>query len=257
MRTMTLLVPTRLDLTDDALIDLRDTVLERCGLRLSPVRLASAALLPEILERVPDAVAWASSATAFALAHTHSAFPLVIASRQNGSRPRTSVLLAHPNVESLVDLAARRAGWVSRFSVTGYHLPKLYLESFGVEVETLFRTQRFCGSHDAAIDALALGEVDAIATDSRRLEGVLARAPVRVLASVGPVPADVVVPGPAVPAELRAKLARGLESLRTGSISFQPMREGHFDLFEILGRHASELRCERPRAPSARTIELH
>ena len=86
---------------------------------------------------------------------------------------------------------------------------------------------------------------------------MLARTPVRVLASVGPVPSDVVVAGSAVPAGLRDPLARGLESLRTGTFSFQRMRDGHSDLFEILGRQASDLRWDRPRASTATSIELH
>jgi ABC-type phosphate/phosphonate transport system substrate-binding protein len=246
MRPITLLVPTSLGLTEDVLLELRGSVLTRCGLSLAPVRLASGALLPEILERVPDAVAWASSSVAFALGRMQLATPLLAAPRGIDERPRSSVLVAHPNVESLVDLAGRRAGWVSRLSATGYHLPRLYLESFGVDTEALFRMQRFCGTHEAAIDALALGQVDVIATDSRRLEAVLARTPARVLASVGPVPSDLLVAGSAVPSTLREQLARGLESLGAGDASFERVRHGHLDLFEMLGRHASVYR-PRPR----------
>jgi ABC-type phosphate/phosphonate transport system substrate-binding protein len=255
MRPIPLLVPPSAGLTEHDLLDLHDAVLERAGLPLAPVRHASASLLPELLERSPDALAWAPSSIAFLLARLCLAAPLVVAKVDADAAPRSSVLLARRGINGLVDLRGRRMGWVSRFSITGYYLPRLYLESFGVDVEALFGPQEFHGSHEAAADALAHGRADVIATDSRRVRAVLARAPARLLASVGPVPSDVLVAGPALSVGILEPLARELCSLRIGCVAFEPVRDGHFDLYELLRRHASDA-SQRTRAAGATSMAL-
>jgi hypothetical protein len=237
MQPIALLVPDSLHLGDEELLDLRRSALERSGVSLAPVRVASADLLPEILS--PDAIAWSPPWIAFLLAKLSLATPLVSAARVGEHDFRSSILVARAGVDGLPDLAGSRMGWVSRRSVTGFLLPKLYLESFGVDVDALFATQRFCGGHQAAADALATGSVDAIATDSRRLGAILERTRARVLASIGPLPSDLLVAGCALPLPIREALTRGLHGLRVAGTTFARARAGHLDVFELLGRRGS------------------
>jgi ABC-type phosphate/phosphonate transport system substrate-binding protein len=236
MQPITLLVPDSLCLGDAELLDLHRAVLDQCGVSLAPVRVASSDLLPEIL--TPDAIAWAPPWIAFLLGSLNLATPLVSASRASDRGPRSSILVARAGIDGLPALAGSRMGWVSRRSVTGFLLPRLYVESFGVDVDALFLTQRFCGSHESAAEALASGRVDAIATDSRRLGAILERTRARVLASIGPLPTDLLVAGCAVPLAVREGLSRGMHGLWVAETTFARARAGHLDLFELLGRGA-------------------
>jgi len=130
-------------------------------------------------------------------------------------------------------------GWVSRRSVTGFLLPRLYLESFGVDADALFATQRFCGSHESAAEALVNGSVDAVATDSRRLGAILQQMRARVLASIGPLPSDLLVAGCGVPLAVQEGLTLGMHGLWVAGTTFVRAREGHLDVFELLGRGTS------------------
>lgn len=239
MKPITLLVPASAHVSPDMLGELVHTVEHRTGLTLNLAPLSYAALLPEIFQRSPDVITWAPSYVAFVLERMHLATSLCTVGCA-GSGARSSVLVGRRGIQGLADLAGRRIGWVSRFSTTGYDLPRLYLESFGVDPDGLFGSQLFCGSHAAAVDAIASGSVDVIATHSQALRQVFERAPVRALVSIGPVPSDVVAAGVGVPATVRERLTRGLTSARLDFIEVAPAREGHLDLFGMLRRHASD-----------------
>jgi len=256
MRPTTLLVPSAAHLPEDALIDLFDALRQGTGLQASPARLSSPALLPQILERSPDVVAWAPSWVAFVLERLRLADPLLTVVRTGGGQ-RSSVLVARRGIEGLADLAGRRVGWVSRFSATGYDLPRLYLESFGVEPDKLFGTQRFFGSHPAAAEALARGDVDVIATHSRALRYVFERMPARILVSIGPVPSDVMAAGVGVPADVRQRIMRGMRAMRVRSFEFGPVREGHLDLFGMLRRHACDAGERALPSRAASAVSVH
>jgi len=240
MRPLTLLVPSAVHLPEVALTALVERLRRETGTEVSPARLSSAALLPQILERSRDVVAWAPAWVAFVLDRLRLADPLLTVARQ-GAGPRSSILVARRGIEGLADLGGRRVGWVSRFSATGYDLPRLYLESFGVDPDRLFATQRFFRSHLAVAEALARGEVDVIATHSRALGYVFDRTSARILASIGPVPSDVVVAGVDVPGDVRRRLVHGMAAMRVGAFELGRIREGHLDLFGILRRHAFDV----------------
>ncbi|HEY3817683.1 MAG TPA: PhnD/SsuA/transferrin family substrate-binding protein [Polyangiaceae bacterium] len=216
------------------------TVEHQTGLTLTVAPLSSASLLPQILERSPEVVAWAPSYVAFVLERMHLAMPLLTVGYA-GAGLRSAVLVGRRGVSGLVDLRGRRIGWVSRFSITGYDLPRLYLESFGIAPDTLFGAQRFCGSHAASADALVRGDVDVVATHSRAMRSIFDRTAARVLATIGPVPSDVMVAGTCVPAAVREHLVRQLRATRVGAVELGHAREGHLDLFGMLRRHAWDL----------------
>ncbi len=121
-------------------------------------------------------------------------------------------------IESVDSLRGTRAGWVDPWSAAGFVMPRVKLALVGVDPRTLFRTERFHGSHRAAVEALVEGACDVIGTHAQaNKEGVIASgawkeitdAPVRVLATFGAIPPDVVAVRKDVPAALRSALLEG------------------------------------------------
>jgi len=257
MKPITLLVPASAHLSTDSLLDLVEVIQHQTGLTLAAARLSSAALLPQIFERSPDVVAWAPAYVAFVLERMHLASSILSVGGP-GASPHSAVLVARRGIEGLADLAGRRVGWVSRFSTTGYDLPRLYLESFGVEPDALFGAQRFCGTHSAAADAIVRGEVDVVATHSGAMKRVFGRTAARLLVSVGPVPADVIVAGVGVPGRVCECLVRGLGATRFGRFEFGYARDGHLGLFGMLHEHAFDLGdCLLPVRSEKVAISVH
>lgn len=247
MKRVRILVPAFASPSPDAIAELQADVGRRTGLAVALTQVPTVALLPQILERTPDAVALAPSYLAFVMDRMQLALPLLTVERR-GAAPRSAVLVARPGIDGLTDLKGRRVGWVSRVSATGHDLPRLYLESFGVDADSLFASRRYCGSHTAAAEALARGEVDVIATHTRALRRVFELGPARLLASIGPLPSDMLVAGRGVPSAIRARLLRGLHSLSIGPYALGHVPEGHLDLYGALYRSAST-----PRGGSGRS----
>ena len=254
------LVPPTPGLDHVALGDLCDSIRASTGLVLAPARVPFAALLPQALDAHAGALGWAPSIVAAELVHQGLATP-VASIKLRDRLPHSAVLVARPGVDSLADLAGRSIAWVSKLSATGYLVPRLYLETFGVDVAALVGSQTYCGSHDAAALAFARGRVDVVATHSGRVRPILERCPARLLASIGPIPSDLVVAGPRVPAGVREALAHGLRSLDAGCFRLGAVRPAHLDLVDRLRSlaldHRSDARSTRKVAsrfaPSTRT----
>ena len=142
-----------------------------------------------------------------------------------------ATLVGRSSIESLADIARQRVGWVSRVSATGYQIPRLYLESFGLDLSSLFASERFYGSHERVTSALAADEIDVGATHSGRLFDVLRHSRARILTSIGPVPADLVLGSASLPLDARHAVTRALLTCTLGRFSApQPRHLGLFDL---------------------------
>jgi ABC-type phosphate/phosphonate transport system substrate-binding protein len=231
MRHLTLLLPAaRPGLTHDLIASLHETVQLAVGV---PVAAASlpADLFSQILETPRDVVAWAPPLIARDLIDAGLASPIAVA---QPPVPHTSILVSRPTIDTLADIAGTRVGWVSRLSATGYRIPRLYLESFGLDVSRLFASERFYGSHRAVAQALLDGEIDVAATHSGRLRDALESASLRVLTSIGPIPADMILASPRLPATARDALAESLRVTPAGDFRFVHARSGHLDLLDQL-----------------------
>lgn len=99
------------------------------------------------------------------------------------------------------DLRGARAGWVDRWSAAGFVLPRVNLALVGIDPRSFFRTETFYGSHRAVVEALRDGACDVAGTHAQAdargkvksgswsdVEG----AEVRVLATFGAIPPDVI-----------------------------------------------------------------
>ena len=125
---------------------------------------------------------------------------------------------------SLADLKGRRIAWVDPFSTAGYLFPYDALLADGVDPERDLRSAYFAGTHEAALAALLLGQVDATAVSSSTL--IMKRGDpslgldlgsLRILARTGRIPYDATCARPAIPASGVRKIAWALQGLDTRS----------------------------------------
>ena len=130
------------------------------------------------------------------------------------------VVRADSRIKTIDGLRGTRAGWVDPWSAAGFVLPRVKLALLGVDPRTVFRTETFHGSHRVTMQALADGACDVAGTYARsddkgkvvagawsEIEG----ADVRVLATFGAIPPDVIAVRKGFPADDRVKT---LEALR-------------------------------------------
>ena len=124
-------------------------------------------------------------------------------------------------IKAIEALRGTRAGWVDPWSAAGFVLPRVKLALLGVDPRTVFRTERFHGSHRAALQALVEGACDVVGTYARaddkgeitagawsEIEG----AEVRVLATFGAIPPDVLAARKDLPADVRDRILKALRA---------------------------------------------
>ncbi|OUL20244.1 hypothetical protein BV378_30155 [Nostoc sp. RF31YmG] len=96
--------------------------------------------------------------------------PLVSPINQDTKRPwYTSVIITSNSsgIKTLQNLKGKRFAFVTKLSTSGYIVPMAHFQDIGINPEQDFTKVIFSGSHDKSKQALAKGEVDAIADDRR------------------------------------------------------------------------------------------
>ena len=158
------------------------------------------------LERKGTAIALARQHLA-GRAHYHSA---IIVNAQSGIR-------------SLARLKGLRAAWVDRHSASGFVMPRIQLAALGVDPRTAFSEQRFYGSHEGVVRAVAEGLADFGGTYVRLDQnGAIVHGPwsqmpryvrhIKTLSKFGEIPSDVIV----ARADLDPDIARRLQASLLG-----------------------------------------
>lgn len=131
------------------------------------------------------------------------------------------VVRADSKIRTIDGLRGSRAGWVDPWSAAGFILPRVKLALLGVDPRTVFRTETFHGSHRAAMTALAEGACDVAGTyaqadaEGNVTEGAWSEiegAHVRVLATFGAIPPDVIGVRKGYPEEGREKILAALRA---------------------------------------------
>jgi phosphate/phosphite/phosphonate ABC transporter binding protein len=178
----------------------------------------------------------------------------------------STALFTRPDsrIQGLGDLAGARAAWVDRQSAAGYLVIRASLRQRGIDLDHLFSSETFYGTHAAAAEAVLDGSADVGASfvhlDPRRSKPRRAGwgdAAVRMLATAGPIPGDVIaatirMPVSTIRAVQRALVHPPTEELRLastelfGAEGFVEATSEHLDPMSDLLAHLED----RPEAPT-------
>jgi len=148
-------------------------------------------------------LAWVSPIPFIALLRNESVVPLASPQRGGTHYHAALVINADASIADLSSLAGKRAAWVDRYSAAGFVVPRIELAKQGHDMKKL-GSQKFYGSHAAAMRAVASGEADFGATFVRLApNGAIVGGPwignpelerrLRIFATFGEIPPDVVV----------------------------------------------------------------
>jgi len=174
-------------------------------------------LLP-MLQRGELDLAWLPPILALQGINSQCAHPLVLPMR-SGEAEYYSALFTRDTLdapEQASQLHRVRVGWVDRTSSSGYQVIRAVLRSSGHELQELFGEELFLGSHDDVTRAVESGNVDVgatfahIDTSGNLTRGGWGRTPVRILASAGPIPNDVLAAARGLPSEVQDQVSEAL-----------------------------------------------
>ena len=166
---------------------------------VSITALASYERVAQLIHKSEIDLAWLSPIPFISLARQGSVIPLASHYRRGSAMfPGAIIVHAGSRARSLADLRGKRAAWVDRHSASGFVLPRIEFWEAGIDPRKAFSSQRFYGSHEAVVRAVAEGYADFGATygHSRGRAGSWTTTPhaslVRPLTTFGEIPADVI-----------------------------------------------------------------
>jgi phosphonate transport system substrate-binding protein len=191
---------------------------ERAKVELDTKFVDSYDALARMLRQEEVHVAWLPPVV-FVVLHEAKIVDPLVGNHRAGQAAFHCALVVHADsrIHTLDGLRGTRAAWIDPFSASGYVMPRIQLAALGVDPRTVFAEQRFLGSHDAAINAVLDNEADVAGTFAR-VDGAgivtsggwsqlpRARSMVRVLATFGHIPADVIAVHRHVASDLRERL---------------------------------------------------
>ncbi len=154
------------------------------------------------------------------------AVAVAIATRASARGTYASVLVASAasGIERTDQLRGCRIAWVDPLSASGYVVPRLALIVQGVEPMATFSQEFFAGSHAEGMRAVLEGRADVAATFAHFDEsGRAVRGPwaeigaaaeqVRVVATLGDIPLDLIAARVSVPDEMRDAIGKAILDL--------------------------------------------
>ncbi len=260
------------------MVRILEDVAQEVGVSISMYTASSYEELARAVQHRLVDLAWLPPIAYVALDRQKIVKPLV-ASERGGGLSFQSVIIVHRSSRFLFlkELAGLRAAWVDPFSASGYVFPRVELASAGVDV-TSFCDETFYESHEEVVRAVALHHADfggTFATLGPRGEIVrsawqdLPEAPeserelmgrprptkssIRILATLGSLPADLVAARSDVPAALQTRLTRAFVAVSRDPRNRLLLLEafGADELKPIKPRGYDILRAETERAAAA------
>ncbi len=168
-------------------------------------------------------LAWLSPVPVISLAQNGRAVPIVSLHRDRLVHYRCAIIVpATKPIANLAALRGLRAAWVDQHSAAGYILPRIELAAHGMGQGDL-GAERFLGSHDAVVRAVASGQADFGATYARiarngEVTGPWTPTPglaasITVVTTFGEIPPDAIVVRPDLDVSLRGGLAQAFVRL--------------------------------------------
>ncbi len=193
--------------------------------------------LTELVQHKKVDLAWLPPLSFIALERFGLVLPIATMHRGSHSGFFSVVVVANdskiPNPRALRGM---RAAWVDPHSASGYVLPRIGLQALGVDPRSAFRAEKFWGSHEAVVRAVIEERADFGGTyaglDSARdivraawLELPGAEDAVRVLATFGAIPTDVVAARSGLDGKPREAITSGLEALSKDALNHPLLHE--------------------------------
>jgi phosphonate transport system substrate-binding protein len=208
------------DRTRGLLSDLCSLISQQINVPVVPHRAPSPEALANALHSGRAHVAWTGAILMLLSERMSDMVPLVSAVRAGAAFYHSVLFATHDSpVRSIAGAKGKRIAWVSQSSASGYVVPRLALARAGVPVRSYFSEEIFAGSHASVTRAAVRGEVDLAATYAIFEDGdpnkPMVRSgmstfdpelKVRVLDVSGPIPADLIVASPKLPADIRFAL---------------------------------------------------
>ena len=122
--------------------------------------------------------------------------PLVVPIEKTTGRPwYTSVIVVRTDsgLNTLEDLKGKRFSFVSPSSTSGYLVPSVHFQELDLKPDRDFSTVEYSGGHNKSAQLLAMGKVDAIATEIQNYThesqtGVLASGGYKIIWESDPIP---------------------------------------------------------------------
>lgn len=193
---------------------------ELADLDIAVTALPSYERVTQMIHKKEIDLAWLSPIPFIALHRNGSVVPLASPFRAGkGTYHGAIIVHARSKISTIADLRNKKAAWVDRHSSAGFVMPRIELLVQGLDPRDAFSAQHFYGTHGAVATAVADKRADFGATwvtlDARR--NVIAApwtsspkiaSELRVLATFGEIPADVI----AVRSDLEASTRARLES---------------------------------------------
>jgi phosphate/phosphite/phosphonate ABC transporter binding protein len=227
------------------------------GLTLQPVVVRSYDKLVAAVREGQVQIAWAPPLVALELERDTRAHVL-LCSRRAGRVDYSSVLFARRDggPVSLAELRGKRVAWVARESSAGYVVPRMKLVAEGLDPATLFASESFRRTHEAVPRAVLSGDADvgatyasfgsdpAVPVSAGWFDAGAKNDEVRILASAGPIPTDVIAVSDGASEAVRERLAAAFASL--GPTVKQLLNADGFERPEA--SHLDELRALVERA---------
>lgn len=186
---------------------------------------------------------------------------LIASNIAEGSSTYSGYIVARADlgIRSIDELRGLRFGFVDQHSASGYLYPSAFLVSGGLIPEKDFREMVFTGRHDALMNHLIAGRIDAGATFSGALLNAedqgLDVEQIEIVAKTGRIPYDAwVTPGdidPSVQAKLRSSLLALSTRDRMGRRILRPLRsinafatvtDSHYDQVRAVKRALARTR---------------
>lgn len=161
-------------------------------------------------------LAWLPAIPFLAL-HTRG-IVLPLASARNRTYASAIIVAQNSRLQKPSSLVGKRAGWVDRYSASGFVVPRVKLARLGIDPRIAFPSERFLGSHTEVVRAVGAGEVEfgaVWANPGPRPSGPWAKtaSDVRVLATFGNIPPDVIAARADLDIAIRKLIVRALKNL--------------------------------------------
>jgi phosphonate transport system substrate-binding protein len=202
-------------------------------------------------------VAWAPPLLAIDLERAEIG-KIRLCSRRKGKPDYSSAIFVKKTspIETIAHLVGKRVAWVAKESSAGYVVPRLKLMSELIDPDQAFVEQVFRRTHEAVARAVSSGDSDVGATyvhldDAGQpmtagwLEAGLSNDDVRVIATAGPIPADVIAVSNQLAPEKADAITAALRDLGEPVLrllnadAFDIPEEAHFDRLRTLVQTAT------------------